>query len=36
VRGCEIEIAARGCEDCFLSLRVETVASRFRKLMGFE
>src|SRR5207249_11578705 len=36
VRGGEIEISARGGEDCLLLLRIEAVAGGFRKLMRFE
>ncbi len=36
VRGGQIEIPARASEDCLLLLRIEAVASSFRKLMGFE
>ena len=36
MRSGEIEIAARGGEDCLLLLRIDTVSSRFRKLMRFE
>ena len=32
----QIEIAARGLEDCLLLLRVEPVASGVRKMMGLE